>query len=373
MLVPRITMADAVDFVVDRTDLRRSAVVPGRHTAETPLEPGAILVRVDKFAFTSNNVTYGAVGDLMGYWGFFPGADGWGRIPVWGFADVVRSRHDAIAVGERLYGYLPMSTYTVLQADRVSATGFVEAAAHRAALPPFYNQYTRVAADPAYSADREGALALLRPLFATAFLLDAFLAGEAFFGARSVVLSSASSKTALALAFLLSSTRRAQCQVTGLTSAANAAFVRTTGYYTTVVGYDDIASLPPDTPAVFVDFAGDARVLGAVHGQLARALRYSCQVGLTHWDRMGAPEGLPGPAPILFFAPDHLTQRLADWGPAEFGARLGNAMQAFLASAAAWLRITEGRGPAAVEAVYRAMLDGRANPAEGHVLSLGLP
>jgi hypothetical protein len=363
-------MTDALDFVVDKADLRRFEVRPGQHTPETALEAGQVLVRVDRFAFTANNVTYGAIGGLMGYWGFFPATDGWGRIPVWGFGDVVRSRHDALPVGERLYGYFPMSTYAVLTATQVSPSDFVDGAPHRAALPPFYNQYTRVAVDPGYARVNEGALALFRPLFATGFLLDDFLAREAFFGARTVVLSSASSKTALALAFLLSSTRQTQCRVIGLTSAANAAFVRATGYYADVVTYDAIASLPRSEPVVFVDFAGNAGVLAAVHGHCAGSLRYSCQVGLTHWDRMGAPDGLPGPAPVLFFAPDHGQRRLAEWGPAEFAARLGAAMQRFLDSTRGWLRIVDGQGAGAVESVYRAMLGGTADPACGYTLSL---
>ena len=363
-------MADALDFVVDKTDLRHCAFVPGRHGPDTPLDAGQILVRVDRFGLTANNVTYGAVGDLVGYWGFFPAADGWGRIPVWGFADVAASRHPGITTGERLYGYFPMSTYALLQVDRVTPASFVDAAAHRAALPAFYNQYTRVAADPGYASEREGEIAIFRPLFGTGFLLDAFLAAEGLFGARDVVLSSASSKTALALAFLLTSARGQTCTVTGLTSAGNAAFVRGTGYYRRVVPYDDLASLSPDTPAVFVDFAGNARLVAAVHTRLGSTLRHSAQVGVTHWDRMGAAGELPGPAPVFFFAPDHLQRQLAALGPAEFATRLGAAMQRFLASTAPWLRLVEGRGPAAVEAVYRAMVDGRVNPAEGQVLSL---
>jgi hypothetical protein len=85
---------------------------------------------------------------------------------------------------------------------------------HRAALAPTYNQYTRVAADPAYARGHEAEIALFRPLFTTAFLL----ADNGFFGGRVVLPSSASSKTALGLAFLLSHTRRGQCEVIGLTS-----------------------------------------------------------------------------------------------------------------------------------------------------------
>jgi hypothetical protein len=359
-------MTESIDFLVGRSDLRRTAFVPGRHSAETALEPGHVLVRIARFAFTANNITYGAVGDLVGYWKFFPAEGGWGRLPVWGFADIVRSRHDALPAGERLYGYFPMSTHLVLQADRVSAAGFVDAAAHRAALPPIYNQYTRVAADPGYDSAHEAEIALFRPLFTTSFLLDDFLADSAFFGARAVLLSSASSKTALGLAFLLASAGR----VIGLTSPAHSAFVQRTGYYGTVLSYDDVVSLPRDTPTVFVDFAGNAALVSAVHRHLGDNLRYSCRVGVTHWEKMAPAEAVPGPAPILFFAPDQARKRIGEWGAAAFQARVGEAMRRFLGSTAGWLRVVEGRGKAAVESVYRAMLEGRTDPAEGHVLSL---
>ncbi|HWP65422.1 MAG TPA: DUF2855 family protein [Candidatus Limnocylindria bacterium] len=363
-------MSEPLDFVVDRQDLRRTAFVPGACGPDSPLADSTVRVRVDTFALTSNNVTYGVAGDLMGYWGFFPAADGWGRIPVWGFGDVVRSSHPTLVAGERLYGYFPISTYVDLRVGRVTPSSFTEVSPHRTALPPFYNEYARVAADPGYTRANEGVIAIFRPLFATGFLLDDFIAREDGFGARRVVLSSASSKTALALAFLLSSGRRGEYRTTGLTSPANAVFVRGTGYYDDVVLYDDIATGLADEPAVFVDFAGNSRVVGGVHQALGERLRYSCQVGITHWDRLGQTENLPGPAPVLFFAPDHAQRRLAEWGPEEFAVRVGGAMQRFLAAASSWLRITAGRGPAAVDAAYRALLDGRADPAEGHVLSL---
>ncbi len=33
---------------------------------------GEICLMVDRFAFTSNNISYGVAGDMLGYWKFFP-------------------------------------------------------------------------------------------------------------------------------------------------------------------------------------------------------------------------------------------------------------------------------------------------------------
>jgi hypothetical protein len=357
----------AFDFVVDRGDLRRSKIV---RTGPPPsIAVGEALLRVDAFAFTANNITYGVVGEMMSYWNFFPAEPGWGRIPVWGFADVVESRHDALTTGERVFGYLPMSTHLVVQPDRVSRTGFVDAMPHRAGLPPVYNQYTRVSGDPSYAADAENELMLFRPLFITAFLIDDFLADNDFFGASTVVLASASSKTAFGVAFLLSGDRASRCRVIGLTSPGNREFVRGLGCYDRVVDYGSIGSLPRD-PAVFVDMAGDGRVMSAIHHHFGDGLKHSSIVGVTHWEQRAQPgEPLPGPTPTFFFAPTQIEKRHRDWGPEGFQQRYGAAWQRFVQFTRRHVEVVHGRGPDAIERVYREMLEGRAKPSKGHILS----
>ena len=210
----------SVSFEVRRDDLRDCRLVEG---PEITPEPGEVVLRVDRFALTANNVTYAVAGESMSYWNFFPAEGGWGRIPVWGFADVAESRCDGIREGERFYGYYPMSTHLLVRPEAVKPSSFIDAMPNRAPLPAAYNQYRAVAHDRAYTAEGEAAQMILQPLFTTSFLIDDFLADNDFFGARRVVLASASSKTAYGLAFLLA--RRQGCEVVGLTSRANAAFV----------------------------------------------------------------------------------------------------------------------------------------------------
>jgi hypothetical protein len=211
---------------------------------------------------------------------------------------------------------------------------------------------------------------LLRPLFATAFLLDDFLAESAFFGASSVLLASASSKTAFSLAFLLARNRGSACEVVGLTSAGNVDFVRGLGCYDRVIAYQDIPSMPADRPIVLVDMAGSQRVTRDVHERFGTAVKYSCQVGLTHWEQRGSVADLPGAKPEFFFAPSQGEKRTRDWGAAGFQARLASAWRSFLDGTEGWLRISHARGPAAVERAYRDTLDGRVKPNVGLILSL---
>src|SRR3954464_1845617 len=120
------------DFQVRRDDLRVSRVEAGEE-ATADLPAGEAQLRVDAFGFTANNITYGAFGEQMGYWRFFPAPDGWGRIPVWGFGTVTASASVGVAEGERYYGYFPMSSYVTMRPE-TSSGGFVDAAPHRAQL-----------------------------------------------------------------------------------------------------------------------------------------------------------------------------------------------------------------------------------------------
>jgi len=118
---------DAQRFQVARNDLRTSRLVPDPDAPQRrALAEGEARLRIDRFALTSNNITYAAFGEAMKYWEFFPSGDAaWGNIPVWGFAEVVESRAEGVAVGERCYGYWPMGRYLVVQPARVGTQGFV--------------------------------------------------------------------------------------------------------------------------------------------------------------------------------------------------------------------------------------------------------
>ncbi len=361
-------------FIVERKQLDRARWA---HSEPAALAEGAVRLRIDAFALTSNNITYAAFGDAMNYWGFFPTGDAaTGCIPVWGFANVVESRCAGIAAGERFYGYFPIASDVVLQPARVTPAGFFDGAEHRRELHAVYNQYSRCAADPGYTAAREAEQALLRPLFTTSFLIDDFLADNAFFGARSVLLSSASSKTAYGTAFCLALRRGGAdaVRVVGLTSAANLAFTRGLGCYDVVLTYDAVNALPAGVPSVYVDFSGSVAVRAAVHGHFGESLAYSCSVGGTHWNALGSGKGLPGPRPVLFFAPAQIKKRNVDWGAPGLQQRLAAAWGKFMRSvtdtANPWLRVVRGEGRSAVESTYAGLLAGSVDPTEGHVLSV---
>ena len=371
-----------LQFQVRKNDLTQTRVVT---LPDTPLAAGQVRVQVLHVAYTANNITYAAFGDAMQYWQFFPvpaDADGsaWGCIPVWGFGAVVQSLHPGVAVGERLYGYWPMASHAVLQPGRLSPLGFSDAAPHRAGLHPVYNQLLRCSSDPYYSADTEAVQALLRPLFMTAWLIDDFLADNAYFGAgahggpATLLLSSASSKTACATAALLA--QRPDVKVLGLTSARHLDFCRSLGVYHEVLAYEALDSLPADLPCVYVDFAGSGPLRLAVHTHFAR-LAYSCAIGGTHVAQLAGARDLPGPRPVLFFAPAQVKKRHEQWGAAELNRRMVDAWLSYRERVTAgpqpWLQVQWHRGPQAVQAAHAAVLAGQGDPRLGHMLSFSAP
>ena len=287
-------------------------------------------------------------------------------MPLWGFAEVEASTVPEVAEGTRLYGYLPTSSHLVVQPAKADAKGFRDASAHRQHLPTPYNGLITTAADPAYDADLEDLQVLYRPLFMTSFVLADFLTDNGCFGAETVVISSASSKTSYGTAFLLDGVRRV-----GLTSAGNREFTECLGCYEEVRTYDEVDELAQG-PAVYVDVAGDAALRRRVHERLAPV--HSAVVGAAHHDAspsFGGGEDLPGARPTFFFAPDQMRKRYADWGPDGVEMRHAEAWARFAPVVAGWVDVTLGTGPTGLDAAWQEVLAGATPPRVGHVVVLG--
>ena len=363
-------MTMPTDLLVNRNNIREVKFVEVEDVAE--LQPNHIRCKIDQFAFTANNITYAATGEVLKYWDFFPAPKGWGKLPVWGFAVVVASAHPDIATGERIYGYWPLATHLTLEADQIRPGRFVDAAPHRQHLNGIYNSYTRTAKAPGFVPELEHLNALLRPLFMTSFLIDDFLYDNDFFGAEVVILSSASSKTAMGTAFQLYSNRAARgadIQVIGLTSPRHVAFVEGLGCYDQVVAYDEVTGISAETKAAYIDIAGNGQIRSAVHHHFTDNLVHSSAVGMAHWEQPAWGKGLPGAPSTFFFAPDQAQKRLKAWGPAQFAEKTGQAAQQFYQLATQSLEIVVRTGPEEIAATYTSMVEGNAAPEQAFILS----
>ena len=361
-----------MDIEVARGQFERwRTVEPARHD----LAEGEVRLMIDRFGFSSNNVTYAVIGDMLGYWDFFPASPAdpdevttWGRVPAWGFAVVTETRSSDVTVGERLFGFVPMSTELVILAGRADTSSVADVSPHRAGLAGPYNSLRRCAADPAWRPDREELQMLLFPLFFTSYLIDDFLVDQGDLGATQVVVTSASAKTSIGLAHRLHARGR---HVVGLTSAANTDFCRSLGVYDEVLTYDDVDTIA-DVPSVLVDVSGNQDVVRAVHTRLGDGLACSLIVGDTHWDHQASTVGgeLPGPSPTFFFAPSQVTKRTGDWGAEELDRRLADAWILYADWITGWLTLEHAAGPDAVIEVFRTYLSGRVDPRVGTICTL---
>lgn len=358
-------------LLTDKQALNHTRVVTG------PLPQvgeGEALLRIRRVALTTNNITYAAFGDAMQYWNFFPtGEAGWGHMPVWGFADVEASNVDGVAVGERFYGYFPIASHLLMKPVRVTERGFYDGAAHRLELTSAYNQYTRTTADPAYRAEAENYQPLVRPLFITSFMLADFLQDNAFFGAKRLLVSSASSKTAYGTAFCLEGAKG--IEPVALTSPRNKAFVESLGCYHGAVAYDELAQLDGGVPTLYVDFSGDEALRAKIHHHFGDALVYDCYAGSAQNTNFFRDQGLPGPQPKFYFAPVQIRKRNADWGHAEVNRRFNEAQLAFIRRisdpAHPWMTVREHTGFDAARQLVADLHAGRIDPQLGHVVVLG--
>jgi len=271
-------------------------------------------------------------------------------------------------VGERVWGFFPMSTHLKVQAGKVRADQFVDVSPHRAEYAPVYAQFTRSAANPIYDPAREDQDSLLRGMFMTSWLCEDFMSDNATFGADAYLITSASSKTSIALGFAVK--ERGEKRAIGLTSAGNVAFCESLGCYDEIVTYDAIAELDPAVPVVMVDMAGNADLISQLHHHYGDNMKYSCRVGATHHDKGGVVEGLPGATPEFFFAPSQVQKRSQEWGPEKLMQALGMSFLRFREFSDGWLQVNRGYGAEAVSTTYQSVLAGGASPQQGQILSM---
>jgi NADPH-dependent curcumin reductase CurA len=349
-------------FLVHKNNLFETSF---SETEKPELDKGEALLKIEKYAFTSNNITYAVVGHQVGYWNFFPATEPNGIVPVWGFAKVVESNEDSVQVGERVYGYFPMSTYLKVKPAKQSIRGFVDNSEHRQALPPIYNYLSYVQSN----IPGEDFMPIIQPLFTTGFLSYHFLKQSNFFDAKQVILTSASSKTALGLAYFLNQNQADDgLQIIGLTSQRNIDFVKGTGFYDSVISYEDVTKELSKSPAVMVDFVGNAELAKTIDGYLVDDLKFISRIGLTNWKSGDGFNDIPKAK--FFFAPDFIKKIYEKWGVGKTTEMVQTALSDFIKIASNWMKIEYIETNENLSNLYKKMLKGDVNPSIGYLVKL---
>ena len=363
------------EFQVRRDDIEKSRLFETAASCadNDSLADGAIRVKVERFSFTANNVTYAVAGDQLGYWQFFPAsgddADGWGIIPVWGFAEVTESNCVDVPVGERLFGYFPPATHLDMMPAHVAEHRLVDGALHRAKLPAGYNTYYRVRAEPGYDPANDNERMLLWPLHITSFCLWDALKDNGWYGAEQVIVVSASSKTSIGLAYALDDDDSAPRTV-AITSQRNLEFVKRLGLYDESVSYESLVEIDARLPTAIVDMSGNGEVLGRLHTLLGDNMKRCINVGLTHWEESEPGGGIITERSEFFFAPTHIQKRMQNWGPEGFAERTSSFMQETALKSRGWLKLKKINGLNGLADIYKDVCEGRLAADQGLIVEL---
>jgi hypothetical protein len=339
--------------------------------SELELEKGDVLVKVQSFAYTANNITYAVAADMFGYWQFYPSVGEnkarWGVIPVWGFAEVVASKSAGIPVGDRLFGFFPPAKHLKMTPVGVSESRFTDGTAHRSELPKGYNIYQRVLNEKKYNPAFDRERMLLSPLLLTSFCLWNALKDANWHGAKQIIILSASSKTSIGLGYALQADTDAP-KIIGITSDRNLEKVKSLGIYDRCLSYDRITGIDMDIPTVIVDMSGNTRVLAALHNLLGANMVFTHNVGLTHWTHTKPQEGIIAERSAFFFAPDHIQKLLKEWGPDRFEEETSAFLMTTANKMRAWLKFREVKGLEELAAIHPAVCQGTLPSDEGLIV-----
>ena len=323
-----------------------------------------VILEIERYAFTSNNITYGVIGDTLGYWNFFPAEEPYGIIPVWGFANVTSSKNEYILEGDRFYGYFPMSRYLKVIPKKVNDFGFIDDSNHRRKLPPVYNYYSKIIKHADESLEYHP---LIKPLFLTSFLNYFFLQDEKFFDCDQIILTSASSKTALSLAFLLSKYKsKVKKKIIAITSEKNMQFVSEIKFYDIVLSYDNAEENLKRSKSVIVDFAGNSDYLKKLSDHLGDGLKHVSLIGLADWSSKTNFKIIPNSK--FFFAPNHAEKRYREMGVKRTTLLADELLKEFIMKVKNYIKLEYCNDPKDIHELYLKSLKGKIDPSKGYMV-----
>ena len=334
----------------------------------------SLVIKIERFTFTANNLTYYMVGDKLGYWQFFPpintsSNENWGVIPVWGVGQVISSSNDSVEVGSRFLGYFPPAEYLVMANTTVTNNNLIDCSPHRLKLPQGYNVYRPLpvlAADAnaevnAKQHEQENFQMLLWPLYATSFCLSEVIESIPASAREQLLVLSASSKTSLGLAFAL---KEAGISAVGVTSDKRVASLKGLDVYSAVISYEQLDMLQLKGTVV-VDMSGNAQVKASIKHRLGEHLTRYISVGLTHWQDIK-----PSSDEEFFFAPAHIQQRMSEIGAAEYQKLSSGFVAKAIAWSAGWLNVKEREGLSALQDDLSEHQQGKIPSNEGRIYTL---
>ena len=342
------------------TLLITKAAISNCRLAQVPLKKAQSVFEIKELAFTANNVTYALCGESLRYWSFYPYSENEGILPAWGYAECIEPGESSLQRGQLFYGYWPAAKLAGLSLSNFSNKRAVENSEGRSSLPLVYNSYELVD-DESHPVSLRPYIPTLQPLFATSFLLFHWLVDDSFFEADEIVVTSASSKTALALAWLHQQHPGHKPKLTALTSKANEEFTASTGFYERVLTYDNL-SFRNKNQVFVVDFLGSPGFLQELTSSLGSQLIKVSLVGATNWQASGEIKDIDKAS--FFFAPVQVRRRMKKWGALQTQNRLQKELIDFAGFAQGLFSLREVKGAEHLKVCYEQVVSAQQNPKE---------
>ena len=328
--------------------------------ANVPIKTSKNIFKVRELAFTANNVTYALCGESLRYWQFYPFSKTEGILPAWGYAECLECESGSLQPGRLLYGYWPSSTLAALSLSSLLNNRIIENSEGRSGLPLVYNSYELVD-DDSHPISLRPYIPTLQPLFATSFLLFHWLMDDSFFEADEVVVTSASSKTALAYAWLHGQHTGQKPKLTAVTSKANEDFTSSTGLYERVLTYESLSFEKKDKVFI-VDFLGSPDFLLKLTSRLGSQLIKASLVGATNWQASGEIKDIDKAS--FFFAPVQVRRRMKRWGAVKTQSSIQEELVRFALFAKSIFSLREVYGPEQLKTCYDQVVNARQGPEE---------
>jgi hypothetical protein len=345
------------------------------------LDEGKVLMRVDKFGFSHMSLGYlmkGFTRTFAGYHNFYKSSQGdnFYRSACWGYATVVESAHPKVAVGTRLYGLVPPSKYEVQ-----SVSGFIKGSKGEPSIvememgenvPYNMRRFQEMEVVEGNNDDPvvEDWRIVVKEIYTMAFYMDEQLLVETGM-INSVIISCASSKTALALAYCLR--MREMRYVVGFTSKEHLDFVKSTGLYHDVFCYDDVDKLPTDHTVVYMDFKCDGELRQRITLKMGTNLMYNMVVGPAAFQKRQKDQIFEKRARQVLF--DEATWRerrrmVAEVTKTGRNEKLKYSYKSFVERMKQYIKLRHTNGAGALTKMYDNVYSNTASPSEAFVCSL---
>ena len=233
---------------------------------------------------------------------------------------------------------------------------------------------------------------LYRPLFWTSYWCEDWMFSSKYRDANQIIISSASSKTAFCLAYLIKKRITkgdiSNVTLTGITSKSNLGFTRGLHLYDKVLEYDSFASLKPTSGNgkwIYADLAGNENFNDRLFSHLGSNLVAGIALGLTNlspsapdassikWSTntfTNTPSNAGKKELEQFFMPEWLNVRRHQFSIEEISALQNRAWKDLMKDCGSWVKMKHISGGDAVKLAYGKVTKGGFGPDEGMIWSL---